>query len=670
MLAKLLNLLILGLVSVAMDNNIHTTEEQIALCVETIVDSYFTRERPILVSMPTSEKAMLRSLVPLSSYKSKGGLVSLTLSKLHENAGWTIRSFTPLKKATAGVEIPQSYIIFIWSEDDDSDIMECVKTQVDGLRESEGAAWNPEGKFLIIVTEPDDTASREMALQIYADLWEQHSIADATVLTPSRVTGMEWDTLEFYTGFPYESGNCGKVTQVTLMDQWHINNNEGFTSSVNLFPPKIPKNFRGCEIRVASVVLPPFVMLAGNSTHSDGSIEYNLQGLAVHYFLLLAEKINTTVVFLSPSYGFTEQNALIEGGALASGMSDILIGAVLLLPVFLSSTFLPTVPYRYVTMKLYVPCPKPVAGTERVITTYEVSVWLTMATVFILMNVVWWCIANWRYRSLKEPATFQTLSHCFYTAWAVTVGVSVPKMPNTWNLRCLFLLYVCYCFAMSTVFQAFFFSYLVQPGYGKRFETLDEVLHSNVFYGYNELDEIIMDMAGYKEHRRFPSSRRVDCSDMMKCLQRIVTDADLCTLSASPFIQYLSNQMGIHDATKYLCALEEYMVTTGFISVFRNGSPHLNRFNTLTVQVLEAGLLDRYWTELIWNVRLRSEKRIDDDDENMYFVFSLSHISPAFFVLMLGCVFSAVVFLSEIFFKKIRELQKCAMFNRPRVSPF
>jgi hypothetical protein len=663
MLAKLLNLLILGIVSVAMDNNILTTEEQIAMYVVTVADKYFTRERPLIVSMPNSENGIRRSLVPLSSYKSKGGLVSLTLSKLHENAGWTIRLFTPLKKAIGGVEIPQSYIVFIWSEDDENDIMECVKTQVDGLRESEGAAWNPQGKFLVVVTEPDDIASpRELALQIYADLWEQHSIADATVLTPSRV----WDTLELYTGFPYESGNCGTVTQVTLMDQWHINNNEGFTSSVNLFPLKIPNNFRGCEMRVASVLLPPFVILADNITHSDRSVVYNLHGLAVHYFLLLADKINVTVVFLPPSYGFTEQNALIDGGALASGMSDILIGAVLLLPMFLSSTFLPTVPYRYVTMKLYVPCPKPVAGTERVITTYEVSVWLTMATVFVVMNVVWWCIANWRYRSVKELAIFQTLSHCFYMAWAVTVGVSVPKMPNTWNLRCLFLLYVCYCFAMSTVFQAFFFSYLVQPGCGKRFETVDEVLHSNVFYGYNEFYELVMDMAGYKEHRRFPSSRRVDCSDMMQCLQRIVTDADLCTLSASPFIQYLSSQMGIHDGTKYLCALEEYKVTTGFVSVFRNGSPHLNRFNTLTVRVLEAGLLDRYWTELIWNVRLRSENRVDEDDENMYFVFSLSHISPAFSVLMFGYVFSAVVFLSEIFFKKIRELQK----YRPRVSPF
>jgi hypothetical protein len=432
------------------------------------------------------------------------------------------------------------------------------------------------------------------------------------------------------------------------MDQWHITNNEGFTSGVNLFPPKIPNNFRGCEIRVASVVLPPFVIQAGNITQNDGSIVYNLHGLAVHYFLLLADKINTTVVFLPPSYGFTRQNAL------ASGMSDILIGAVLLLPVFLSSTFLQVCQHETV---------RPLSETCR-------------------RNIWSVCVVN--------------NGHCLhcneccvvvYGELAVQVRKGAGNIPN---LVTLFLhSLVCYCsedaehlepqmsfssirmllFRQEHVFQAFFFSCLVQPGYGRRFQTVEEVLHSKVFYGHNEFYEVFRDMAGYKEHRWFPSSRRVDCSDMMECLQRTVTDADLCTFSVSPFIQHLSSQMGIHDGTIYLCALEEYTVTTGFISIFRKGSPHLNIFNILTVRVLEAGLLDRYWTELIWNVRLWSEKRVHEDDENMYFVFSLSRISPAFSVLMFGYVFRAVVFLSEIFFKKIRELQKCRMFNRLRVSP-
>jgi len=45
---------------------------------------------------------------------------------------------------------------------------------------------------------------------------------------------------------------------------------------------------------------------------------------------------------------------------------------------------------------------------------------------------------------------------------------------------------------MNTVFQAFFISYLVAPGYGKKFETYDELLHSIFAYGYNDAMEVVL----------------------------------------------------------------------------------------------------------------------------------------------------------------------------------
>jgi hypothetical protein len=111
--------------------------------------------------------------------------------------------------------------------------------------------------------------------------------------------------------------------------------------------------------------------------------------------------------------------------------------------------------------------------------------------------------------------------------------------------------------------------------------------------------------------------------------------------------------MGIRDASKYLCTLEENVFTTGFIFLLNNGSPFLNRLNVLTRRCLEGGLLDRYWAQLLWITSLRSKMRFGDGEENMYFVFSLSHLSPAFCVLGFGYVLSSVVFLAEIIVKWI-----------------
>jgi hypothetical protein len=85
--------------------------------------------------------------------------------------------------------------------------------------------------------------------------------------------------------------------------------------------------------------------------------------------------------------------------------------------------------------------------------------------------------------------------------------------------------------------------------------------------------------------------------------------------------------------------------------VLNNGSPFLNRLNVLTRRSLEGGLLDRYWAQLLWITSLRSKMRFDDGEEDMYFVFSLSHLSPAFCVLGFGYVLSSVVFLAEIIIK-------------------
>jgi hypothetical protein len=109
---------------------------------------------------------------------------------------------------------------------------------------------------------------------------------------------------------------------------------------------------------------------------------------------------------------------------------------------------------------------------------------------------------------------------------------------------------------MSTVFQAFFISYLVEPGYGKKFETFDELLHSSVAYGYNDAIEMATATASYMEHEKFPYSRRQNCSDLKECMKRIANHSQLCTVSAEPISQYLGSEMGIQDSSKYLCSLE------------------------------------------------------------------------------------------------------------------
>jgi len=92
--------------------------------------------------------------------------------------------------------------------------------------------------------------------------------------------------------------------------------------------------------------------------------------------------------------------------------------------------------------KWFFSCPKLVSRMEKFMHTYQLPVWLTMATVLVLTAVLCWSWTNWRHSSLKDLRTIQTLSYCLYNALAVVMGFSA----------------VYYFFAMSAVFQAFFVS--------------------------------------------------------------------------------------------------------------------------------------------------------------------------------------------------------------------
>ena len=200
-----------------------------------------------------------------------------------------------------------------------------------------------------------------------------------------------------------------------------------------------------------------------NYTRYDGSTSYQLTGLSVENLKLLCEKMKLTTVFHSPSLNIEIDYTLKIIFELDEGFSDLLTGTVLLKPLIVPSSFDATIPYIHLKVKMLVPCPKAIPGTEKVLTTFSLSVWLSTGLVLLLTTAVFWCAGNVPYPSVcNETHTYRSLSHCFHNAWAVFVGVSVPQQPTTSSLRVFFFMYVCFCFVVSVIFQAFFVYYQVE----------------------------------------------------------------------------------------------------------------------------------------------------------------------------------------------------------------
>jgi len=306
------------------------------------------------------------------------------------------------------------------------------------------------------------------------------------------------------------------------------------------------------------------VIWTENYTQNDGSTAYKVTGLSVELLVLIFDKMNLTTVFLPPARGTAEVPYIKVLSDLANGLSDVVTGALALLPIVVTSSYDATIPYTHTELKMLLPCPKPIPGTEKILSTFSLSVWLTMGLVLLLSTAVFWCVGIHTYRSVFRKAhTYRSLSHCFYNAWAVLMGVSLPQLPNTSNLGVFFLLYVCYCFAISTVFQAFFVSYLVEPEYDNKIETFDELLDSDIIYGYNTGVEMAFQREPYRELSEFNESKKLrsDCSDSTKCVERMITKGDIASIIDLMHANYLASEMGIVDVNKIICSFDETIMS-------------------------------------------------------------------------------------------------------------
>jgi len=638
-----------------------TDQLHTVLCVWTVACRYLTPGRPLVFSLPRKTPDVTRSALSIPvQQRDDLQTVNVILGKLHDGTRWPIELFRPNGDDTADTSVlHHSYILFVWNEDANS-LNETLENQVENLKYS--TSWNPRGRFLVVATDSSNGPAHLLAAHICSILWQLARIVNVVVLIPnqfayrplhamSTTQAIAADRLNLYTWFPFKFGGCGEVKDIILLDEWNFENNGRFLENTHLYPAKVPKNFMGCPIKVGTIGIDPYVIVTENCTSKDGITAYKMTGLSVDILQLVCEKMNLTTIFLPPSLNIELDSFAKEIAKLEDDLSEVLIGLVPLMALTVTSSFDATIPYTHVNLKMLVPCPKAIPGTEKVLTTFSLSVWLTIGLVLLLTTAVFWCAGNGPYRSVcNETHTYQSLSNCFHNVWAVFVGVSVPQQPPNSILRVFFFLYVCFCFAISTVFQAFFVSYLVEPKYEKKLETLEELQNSDVVYGYHSAINYAKDTFSYPEFVRFLEHKRLmeDCSDSRKCVERMITKRDIASIIAPFFATYVAREMGTLDVGKVICSLGDDFMSGGRIVLFKKGNPLLDRFNILMRRYLEAGLLEMLWTKLQHQASLMGAGRFTETAVDMFSTFSVSHLMPAFVVLLVGSVLSSVVFIAEV----------------------
>jgi hypothetical protein len=145
-------------------------------------------------------------------YSDNVQLVDLVLQHLQEDTCCPVQMLPPKTKLDPAAEINPSYIIFIWREQEDEDIIDILATQLNQLKDDKLLQWNPRGRFVVVVTDQDTSSLMSEALKIYEIMWMEYKVVNSVALMTS--SSGNYIVLDLYSGFPYQNGNCEKVKEI------------------------------------------------------------------------------------------------------------------------------------------------------------------------------------------------------------------------------------------------------------------------------------------------------------------------------------------------------------------------------------------------------------------------------------------------------------------------
>jgi hypothetical protein len=201
---------------------------------------------------------------------------------------------------------------------------------------------------------------------------------------------------------------------------------------------------------------------------------------------------------------------------------------------------------------------------------------------------------------------------------------------------------------------------------------LDDLRHSGLKYGSFEDMNLYLRQVGYDEHDRL-NLDRVQCADQEECIERMFTESDTTYVTTTILAQYTATRIGKTSDENLLCSLDEDIFSLNNVFHLRGGHPVIESFNVVIRRSFEAGLGDKYWSDIHFNLTLPNISKSEESDcqtcsEN-YFVFSLSHLRVAFIVLLFGHLLSVAVFVAELICNWLSK-RRTVNFDKHETAPF
>jgi hypothetical protein len=514
------------------------------------------------------------------------------------------------------------------------------------------SAWNPSCRFLVILVEQGNNCDTKVTVEeLLKELWKWKII---NVLIFVKKNSNIIDNLNIYSWFPYQppSSVCGQMMEKVHLGTWVSNNISGFLKrNTPLFQEKFLNKMSGCPLRVQVAHFPPYVIFQKNdSSFEDVS---SFIGLDIDMVRIIAEVMNMSLK-LVPLHDTYPWGKMINGtwhglrGGLMYDRVDIALDAWSInLEDYLQ--FQGTERYFTDQVAWYVPRAKPKPRWMSVARVFARNTWFVCFFSIFVSATVFWSLAVTRSK-FDDSHKYRNIFNCFADSWAVALGVSVSEIPYNYSLRLFFISWVIYSLSVSNIFQAFFISYLVDPGLEHGISNIEELVGS-------ELDIILsVFLSSFFDEKllKNPNRRRI-VDTPHECLENVANRSNVATMLSRVYFMSAGNEFLDRDKQLNLAPFNEDVYTNHIFMLLKKGSSLLERINEVIFRLVEAGLPDKFLKDILDTKRQYSVLRTMEDRNEEYVSMTVSHLQSAFVLLCLGNLLSVIAFIMEILHKRWKE---------------
>lgn len=520
-----------------------------------------------------------------------------------------------------------TYLIQIREKDEIKSTMKYLQNQRN---------WNPLGKFVILTTTPFENM-RSFASHLVKIMWTDFKVINVVFLLPRKNSTV----FKVYSWSPYKKeGKCGReFGAVKVIDNCNFGEYENETK---WFPNRIPTNLGKCEVKIRTIVWPPYVNAPVRKVPKTiNEFEFN-SGIEIHLINTIAVAANFTPIYtLSDKH--EDWGILTMNGTATGMMASLLkeevdigissIGSSLVRHIFFDSS----ISYLQDDLTICVPHSLPKPFWKKALTILSVGVVIICLICIQLIAIITINLA--RYES-EEHSTYRNYISCILNILSILFYIPAT-LPRSFIIRFLIMFWIIVALHINILYQTNLISELSSTTFDQRLDTIDKLVKSDYnLYAIPTAKRFFRDDS---EITRAIRKKLRDCDEMEYCLDRIAFQRVSSICTPRLYFNYISSKYVDSDGKPLIYCFRDNILTFSVEMLMRKGFVLKTRIDQLLKRIMYAGLIPFWMKKELGSKHTHDRKNLE---ENV--VLTIGHLRFAFCIYGILIAVAFLVFVAEI----------------------